>query len=191
VVLSSSVSDYYFTLNWGNLGSEYFRVRRELNRVLNQLCYTIYTDCPIWLHLLYKSIPSPIQLQLMLLYGLWSRQLIVFLKTQLDHGISLISQHDLDALPVWVDKENSIESSFNFCTLLIHLSLFTSICKVPCAPLHPTLLLVWSLEKKRKEKGKKDKYWLSHFSKSWHPWGITPQQRRGDGGGKRKKASAL
>jgi len=60
VVLSSSVSDYYFTLNWGNLGSEYFRVRRELNRVLNQLCYTIYivyTICPC---LVYKcpSVPQ-------------------------------------------------------------------------------------------------------------------------------------
>jgi len=45
-----------------------------------------------------------------------------------------------------------IEFSFNFCTLLIHLSLFTSICKVPHAPIYPAIPYVQSLETKRKEK---------------------------------------
>ena len=62
------VSDWHLILSWGNLGSEYFRVRRELNGVLDRLHYSIYTDCPIWLHLLYKSILSLVQLQLMLLF---------------------------------------------------------------------------------------------------------------------------
>ena len=66
---------------------------------------------------------------------------------------------DLDPLLIWVDK-NSIESLFNSYTLHIYLSLFTSICKVPHALIHPAIPCVWSLEKKRimkKEKEKKRK----------------------------------
>jgi len=46
-----------------------------------------------------------------------------------------------------------MESLFNSCTLLIYLLLFTSICKVPHAPIHQTIPHIQSLEieKKRKE----------------------------------------
>lgn len=36
------ISNWHLTLSWNNLELEYFRVKRELNRVLNQLCYILY-----------------------------------------------------------------------------------------------------------------------------------------------------
>ena len=77
---------------------------------------------------------------------------------------------NLVSLQVQVDKENLLEFSFNYCTLLIHFPLFTAICKVPHIPFYLAILHIWSLETKRKEKEKKYKYWLSHFAKLWQSW---------------------
>ena len=60
----------------------------------------------------------------------------------------------LEPLLVWVDKENSIESSFNLYKLLIHLLLFTSIYKVPWVPFYSTVLHVWSFGKLKEKKMK-------------------------------------
>jgi len=48
----------------------------------------------------------------------------------------------LEPLLVWVDKENSIESSFNLYKLPTYLLLFTSVYKVPWVPFCPTVLHV-------------------------------------------------
>ena len=59
------------------------------------------------------------------------------------------------SLLVWVDKENSLEFPFDYCTLLIHFPLFITIYKVPYIPFHPTALHVWSSEaNKNKNKNK-------------------------------------
>jgi len=60
-----------------------------------------------------------------------------------------------------VDKENSIELSFNYCTSLIHIQVSVIIYIVPHIPFYSTLSCVQSLETKRKEK--KNKYWLKLF----------------------------
>jgi len=51
-------------------------------------------------------------------------------------------------------KENSLEFPFNYCILLIHFPLFTTIYSVPCVPFHPAILYIQSLETKRKRKRK-------------------------------------